>query len=213
MAFEPNARQHVESFHHPRLAETDEGAELDENATVPSLPLCSLVHGYASSNLFQRDERNLVKTAKLGIISEGTLRVQDLLPSYLDVFRSLGGRLSRADANKLRRIIDRFDTDDETSEDVETAGEFLDELTERLECAAPEFCYFGTTAGDGACFGFFLMADWAQLAKDDGIPIVGCTSEVPKDANACITVSDHGNATYYVRKSSRSKWREVWSVV
>ena len=154
-----------------------------------------------------------MKTAKLGPISEGTLQVQDLLPIYLETFRSLGGTLKRADANKLRRVIDRLDTELETESDLEFASEMLDELANRLESFAPDYCYFGSSEGDGACIGFWLSSDWQERASEDGIPIVSCTSEVSKELHACVQVSDHGNATYYVRKSARSQWREVWSVV
>ena len=106
----------------------------------------------------------------LGSISHGTLRTEDLLPDFLHVLRKLGGTLSRADANKVRRILDR---EEWSNEERYWCDELLhEELFNKLGCFAPDYCYFGATEGDGADFGFWLSSDWEERAREDGIPFV-----------------------------------------
>jgi len=99
------------------------------------------------------------------ILSEGTLRPEDLLSTVYDFLQSWGIRFNKKD------ILDLFELDKQTdslSEAVywnkarlkpnieeidawETFHEFFDFLNE----LAPAGYYFGSHPGDGACIGFF----------------------------------------------------------
>lgn len=93
------------------------------------------------------------------VVSEGTLRVQDLIAAYLDEL----DRFTPARASSLR--IDVQTMKDEYGEEkwaeTDEAAETLATLTDALERVAPWGHYFGTLEGDGACFGF-----WATDGED-----------------------------------------------
>lgn len=86
---------------------------------------------------------------------------------------------------------------------------------------APEYCYVGSTEGDGACIGCWPILEEVQRAVRDG-EILG-VSDTSELQGACrlplstdravfaLHVNDHGNATLYRRAGQ--VWREVWSVV
>lgn len=168
-----------------------------------------------------------MKTAKIGSISSGTLRTEDLLSTFGSTLESLilingdhfakPENLSERDRlNKLRGDAqDCFADDGETlTEDGEESGpEIVDELIDALQMFAPSFCTFGAHPGDGADFGFWPDVDAAR----DGVEFVSFKShdaarragvETDKDDTAYpsptfrgewLHVNDHGNATLYLR--------------
>ncbi len=149
-----------------------------------------------------------------GSISTGTLRVSEVLDSFLSALRRLGGKLQRADANKIRRMLDR-DESDWTEEESDFASELLSEVQDRLQGYAPECFYFGTSQGDGADFGFFFDSELFEMERRDcPDDFVNDLSEAEARGNLrAFVVNDHGNVSLFVRKSARAAWREVWSVV
>lgn len=101
-----------------------------------------------------------------GILSEGTLRTQDLLRAFADALRSedvkdktlLQDALESADRIDAARSRAPFDA--AISLDAETAGdEILDELITALDACADDGLTFGAHPGDGACFGFWPCDD------------------------------------------------------
>lgn len=156
--------------------------------------------------------------AKLGSVSHGTLRPEDLIPAFLDTLESLvvGWMLTvsgpqsdrRRDAHHAKellkaigRIEERADRDSYYTEDWDDTASDLEYLTNRLNEFAPPYCYFGAHPGDGSDFGFWLYEDWQQQAKDDGVTIVNDLSEVPLSYKEGLLfhVNDHGNVTLYHR--------------
>lgn len=98
------------------------------------------------------------------VVSEGTLRPQDLIPKFLDELRFqdgtayaqviVDGRIPPAHA---------FEDDDAEWWRSEEASEMVNGLQDALNDVAPNGCYFGTLEGDGACFGFFSIEDRPSL--------------------------------------------------
>ncbi len=91
-----------------------------------------------------------------GAISSGTLRTQDLLRAFASEYERLlpfnGANL----ANRARVEADNIDFAEGAAD--ETSQEILNDLTEALnELSSPHGLYFGTTEGDGACFGFWKL--------------------------------------------------------
>ena len=143
---------------------------------------------------------------KLGSVSHGTLRSEDLVPVLADELRRIRGALPRSLANEVRAFnAGKYDTDHGC--DVELVNELIDALNEY----APDYCYFGAHPSDGADFGFWLHEDWQQMAKDDGVPFVASMADAAEAPIVC-EVSDHGNATLYARTKG-GEYREIWSVV
>lgn len=80
-----------------------------------------------------------------GVVSEGTLRYEDLIPTFEALLREL-------DPVTFGALRWRFDQQPGDSEDHD---EYLIELQDALNDVAPDGYYFGTIEGDGACYGFF----------------------------------------------------------
>jgi hypothetical protein len=93
------------------------------------------------------------------IISEGTLRPQDLIPAFLDALRVQAPTEYEQIVSAPFSIPPAYAMEDHHSEwwDSEECSFFLQELQDLLSESAPEGMYFGTLEGDGACFGFFSL--------------------------------------------------------
>ena len=98
------------------------------------------------------------RKAQPGTVSHGTMRTEDLIPSFLSVAES--HRLSRADRARVRKIQATMKEHEErdtfesywTSEEAEYD---LEALFDILETIAPARHYFGAHPGDGADYGFW----------------------------------------------------------
>lgn len=156
-------------------------------------------------------------TLPIGTISEGTLRPEDLIPAFLYELERL--RLTKAERAQLRAITKRMNDDkpDDDGNGYYQAGDSdtdLDELTQILESHVPDYCYFGTLEGDGACFGVWPSFPWDSgdwLPNDERKINAGDPFPTDVEGGHVFTVSDHGNVTLYRRSGHR--WIEVWSVV
>lgn len=145
--------------------------------------------------------------ARIGTISHGTMRPEDLVPVFADELRRLRGALPRALNNDVRAFSAGKCDDD-------GALFILESLFGELEAFAPNYCYFGAHPGDGSDYGFWLSDDWQQQAKDDGVKFVSDLAEVPDTFRGVLcVVSDHGNATLYATENGVGTLREIWSVV
>jgi len=89
------------------------------------------------------------------VISEGTLRIEDLLPAFVLAARELDTEGSHA------RWLDGIEQcfEDEGYFESELAESDFEELFRFLEEHAPEGMYFGVHPGDGACFGFWSLEE------------------------------------------------------
>jgi len=93
------------------------------------------------------------KTARPGSVSWGTMRTQDLIPTFLE-------ELNNLDEDRYTEYMERVPEDawdDEehpwwTSDD---ASDLLHELFDVLDEYAPEGYYFGSHPGDGSDYGFW----------------------------------------------------------
>jgi len=140
-------------------------------------------------------------TFRLGSVSSGTLRPEDLIPAFASALEPGSELQARADA---------FDFE---AADNEEAGWLLEELYEALEEMAPNYCYFGAHPDDGADFGFWISFDAIKedIATGDLLQISDL-SEIPQGHNGlALLVNDHGNMTLYGVTNGAAA--EIWSVV
>ncbi len=112
----------------------------------------------------------LPKEFKGAILSEGTMRTEDLIVSFSAFLVNNKWLMTKAVCKKIDSIIKRIDNllfiadsfgrsrlDDGC---VEEASEVLWlEIAWLLNQIAPDDCYFGSHIGDGACYGFFDIDD------------------------------------------------------
>lgn len=156
-------------------------------------------------------KRQKPRTLRLGSVSTGTLRPEDLIPSFLDEAESL--RLPREERKIVRAIRKAVhDADDESAYWDEDADGDLDDLFGILENHVPDFCTFGAHEGDGSDFGVWPALD---LHDHNGLEAEGIhiSPDAPstREHSHWLQVSDHGNATLYRRAGNR--WLECWSIV
>jgi hypothetical protein len=153
-------------------------------------------------------------STNIGSVSSGTMRHQDLIPSFL--WEAKHQHLSRADRATLRKVASRvariergeFGDDDAYWTD-ETSDWDLESLFSILSNCAPVYFYFGAHPGDGSDYGYWLSEDFPQ--DFDGLK-VSDLSEVPHAyTGEVLHVNDHGNMSLY--SYSRGRARELWAIV
>lgn len=150
----------------------------------------------------------------LGSISSGTMKVEDLLPTFLDVLKDIAPE-AHAEMMEDATLADALDADyyDDWTDDQREAAEYtLNSLFDKLNEAAPPYCSFGAHEGDGADYGFWIAWDSINNAVTDGELLkVDDLSDVPDGYRGeVLSVNDHGNATLWT--VSHDGWREVWSI-
>ena len=99
-------------------------------------------------SLFKKSEANLADLKGL-VVSEGTMRSEDLIPKFLNVLKTYGKDKYDAYVKENPEVLDFEGMDDETM------GYVVDELFDKLDEIAPEGFYFAAHPDDGACYGFW----------------------------------------------------------
>jgi hypothetical protein len=153
----------------------------------------------------------------IGSISHGTLRPEDLIPTFSRELRWLVKANSEArgrfgtqytyterEAN-LVALCDEADAIENF--DSDTAHEVLEQLFDALDAYAPPYCYFGATEGDGSDFGFWLC----DMDNTD-LPRYSDLAAVPADISECYIVNDHGNVSFASRGED-GELHSIWSIV
>jgi hypothetical protein len=146
--------------------------------------------------------------AKLGSVSTGTLRHQDLLRTFADTLEDCMKAAAKDQTKRLTReekawikkketLIKEARTQADAGTAADLEDELLGELMDALEEYAPPYCYFGTIQGDGADFGF-----WPNHDAIDELPKIHNNSDeeikqATHDGDDCVYVNDHGNLTIY----------------
>lgn len=147
---------------------------------------------------------------KIGSVSEGTLRTEDLLDTFAGelAYHMKRMRLTREQRKRFTYYLKEYHN---RAGDVianHIADRMLDDLQDALTEIAPPYAYFGTAGGDGACFGFWPAIDLHHCDEPERI------AEITREHWGCdvVLVNDHGNAECgYVDK--RGKFHEYWSCV
>jgi hypothetical protein len=167
-----------------------------------------------------------LKPARIGSVSHGTLRTEDLLSTFISELEGLmlvsGDYFSlpenRAERDRLCSLIgeaqDCFAEDGETIEPDkgDIASELVNEtLIGALQTFALPYCYFGTHPGDGSDFGF-----WPSDIEDIKEQVEFCShvdKEYPDDdfIGEWLHINERGNCTLYLRENGTDK--EIWSLV
>lgn len=99
------------------------------------------------------------------IVSTDTLRTEDLLVRYWQTAEQLGAELCTV-LPALQHLVGEDSRESDWDDDM--AGGCLLQLGDILQDVAPTGFYFGASEGDGACFGFWLCEDWADLLEHCG---------------------------------------------
>lgn len=101
------------------------------------------------------------------IVSVDTLRPEDLLVKFWGVADQLGASIPSPVLASLERLVGEDSSEDNWND--EQASETLAEMFDILQSVAPVGFYFGSSEGDGACFGYWLSEDWAEALEAMGL--------------------------------------------
>lgn len=159
-------------------------------------------------------------TFQIGEISAGTMRPQDLIPTFIDVLHSL----DKDTAESINLLIPAHAWDDSDSMywDTEEARFVLDDLFNALQNNAPSYCMFEASEGDGASYGFWpcIAALEEDAQNEEDVIKVSDLGDVPESFRGFIMqVSDHGNVELFKAftppngRSGDVDFRSIWSVV
>lgn len=88
---------------------------------------------------------------EIGSISSGTMRPEDLIPTFIDYIELYGQGKDRKRAREIEKnsSLDDYEETGGVQEDVNELFEVLDKIASRYHM------YFGAQDGDGACYGFW----------------------------------------------------------
>lgn len=109
------------------------------------------------------------------IVSVDTLKASDLVPKFysaLSTVNPVQAEEIKMEYCDLFKLLDHTDNSpmesDEVKEYSEGFGYLLESLHEALNEHCAPFCYFGTSEGDGACFGvFFCWDSWHEALENE----------------------------------------------
>lgn len=99
----------------------------------------------------------MTKRKIYGTVSWGTMREQDLIPSFLDALGYFNKRKAMALASEIPQ--DAWENDDHEYWGSENAQWLLEDLFNELDSYAPRNHYFGSHPGDGSDYGFWPCED------------------------------------------------------
>jgi len=141
-------------------------------------------------------------SVRIGPVSEGTLKNEDLIPTFLEEVNNLS-------FTKAMEICKEYKYDPANDEDFDfESGEavfMVEALIEALEELNPlPFTHFGAHEGDGAMFGFWPNDPNDIADFSDGVMKVNAGAK----PEFILSVNDHGNVTLF-----RVELQEVWSIV
>jgi len=88
---------------------------------------------------------------EIGTVSHGTMRDEDLIPTFLDTLESTETRERLI--GEFRTVVDALDAGEDL--DTEDAGYLTEALFDALGEEAPAGAYFGALEGDGSDYGFW----------------------------------------------------------
>ena len=90
------------------------------------------------------------------IVSEGTLNPEQLIPTFLSFLSDYV-----EDREEEQEIVGYYKEYEEMTKkaDYEGIAEFCDFLYDELQDIAPENAYFGSSEGDGACIGYWMIEE------------------------------------------------------
>lgn len=124
-----------------------------------------------------------------GSISHGTMRQQDLMPTFLEALEEVieeegdGVGLDRMkfDLSSIKTRVEKAEGDDDSYWESAEAGYDLQFLFDKLDEYAPPYHYFGANEGDGSDYGWWIIGDSIQDAVKEGNMVVISSIELWKD--------------------------------
>lgn len=110
--------------------------------------------------------------ARLGSVSSGTMKPEDLIPAFLDALAecaSLADTIRTPEQERIGEMCAGIE-EYESAEywDSDQAIHDLQELEDELGNFAAPYCYFGAAEGNGADYGFWISWESVEYAIETG---------------------------------------------
>ncbi len=146
----------------------------------------------------------------IGSVSSGTMRPEDLIPSFTwemeHALKTL--RIGRKDRKRYVALVNEANAIEDFDEsDVDGV---LDDLFDALDELAPPYCTFGANESDGACYGF-----WPCINDgNDELTRLVAGDEITRDhwGEDVLIVNERGNMECG-HVDLRGRFHEFWSCV
>lgn len=160
----------------------------------------------------------------LGSVSHGTMRPEDLIPTFMDVLDDIRERIAAPGSvsehpealaqrvqtvSRLDDLLGAMEQRQQADDyyETESADWDLEELFTVLAEFAPPYCHFGAHEGDGADYGFWPSLDSLRDDTDNEFgPVYSVESGtawesagLPEGVEYVCEVTDHGNVALYSR--------------
>jgi hypothetical protein len=153
----------------------------------------------------------------IGSISEGTMRSEDLIPSFAyELHRLLQNcRVDRNTRKAHIALVNAAEAYDFDSEFAELgADDMVSALFEAMEHYAPPYTYFGAAQFDGADYGFWPCDIDDQVSAGYIVKIQDNDDGEIREhwGEDVYLINDHGNVECG-RYDKRGRWHEYWSCV
>ena len=132
-----------------------------------------------------------MRKASIGSISHGTIRLEDLIPTFAWELKYMA---DPTDAHAAALVAEADKLEDYESAD---ASDLLGELFDALNEYAPPYCEFCANEGDGSDYGFWPV--WEALEELPRVEDSDGAKEIGED---CRAINDHGNVTLYAGDGS-----------
>jgi len=147
----------------------------------------------------------------MGSVSHATLRLQDLIPSFIHELRWMKADKPYAGLSNLAKLSSSFD-DDHSFWTSEEAVYDLEHLTNRLESIASNipFCYFGTSEGDGSDFGFWFDSYGLDTAIEDEEAVV--VETLPTDRRLRNLLKGKWAGAFWVVQQNERGNRDIYEI-
>ena len=147
-----------------------------------------------------------MKTLEIGSVSSGTMRLEDLIPTFLDATDELREELAPEDIESINIIKNAMKKEGYfESEDAQYDLEWLFEL---LNSLCPPYCYFGSHPGDGADYGVWVEDDLEEVFE---WPIVNDLSEIAAEYEGEV-LHRKDDYTYALYEKKGGVFELIWEI-
>ena len=150
------------------------------------------------------------RKVSLGTVSHGTLRAEDLIPTFLSELAWFKPRAAAKLEKEYADVIEALDTDDADQDGEMWLIDALHDALNEVASSRP-FFYFGSHPGDASDFGYWVefeevvssgeVLNWTDCSRNPS------SADLDGYAYYC-RVNDHGNVTLYARNH-----KEMWGIV
>ena len=157
-----------------------------------------------------------MKYLSLGSYSSGTMRSEDLIPTFLDALESVDPVRAREIRLENLSLLNALDAKGEAWDALaEEASMFVDDLFDVLNEYCAPYTYFSASEGDGADYGCWAEVDALKedMTYGDVLDFDKVDTHDLIDGTLVAHISDHGNIELFQSNGPNKPLTSLWSLV